>query len=348
MAYRLLPGIVKKIEATMAELDIRPIDPKRTPADAAKKQSRVYMTPVTTRRGGTLWFKSSLQDWAWVRETLREEVRIYRLFADYEKKYHPVFTSPTLVTNHDDRHGHVWFLRKYWDGLSAGDMNDEFGFSDQFFRRIPPMAMARALKDVRSMTTFVRRRFQPTAHNLRWYFRDWEYYRKTFWRPIVSHRLNPGWQKKDVDVLEAWLLEQRGVLARYATTFTHGDLYPNNVMICPGTRRPLVLFDWELSHLNVPTFDAVMVYLQAWRRPVWQTSFKKLFITELGDTATNQKLWMIAELSLATRLGAFAYHRLTNALPGRYLPLPVKYRAVVSKMYLTMSRHLQDLLSVIR
>lgn len=348
MAYRLLPGIVEKIERTMAELQVRSVDPKRTPRAAAKKQARVYMTPVITAKGETLWFKSSLQDWAWVRETLREEIRIYRLFADYEKKAHPAFTSPTLVTKHDDRRGFVWFLRKYWDGLSAGDMNDEFGFSDQFFRRISPTIAARALKDVRGMTGFIRRRFTPNVHQLRWYFRDWEYYRQTFWQPLLSHRLNPGWQKKDVDTLEAWLLEQRTTLSRHASVFTHGDLYPNNVMICPGTRRPLVLFDWELSHFNLPTFDAVMVYLQAWRRPAWQAPFKKQVMRDLGDSALNQRLWKIAQLSLATRLGGFAWHRLTNLLPDRYLPLPKKYRPVVTRMYAAMTRELREVLSVVR
>lgn len=347
MAYRLLPGIVEKIERVLAELAVRPVEASHTPAVAAKKKSRVYMTPVITARGATLWFKSSLQDWAWVRETLREEIRIHRLFAEYEKKHRPSFASPALVAGHDDRRGHVWFLRKYWDGLPAGDMNDEFGYSDQFYRRVTPAAFARALRDVRAMTPFVRRNFQPTSHQLRWYLTDWSYYRQTFWRPLLAHPLNLGWSKKDLDAAEAWLIEQRPFIARHATTFTHGDLYPNNVMLAPGLRRSLVLFDWELSHANLPTFDPMMVYLQAWRRPAWQSAFRRLVLRDLGDTPTTRRQWQIAQLSLTTRLAAFAFHRLTNSLPDRYPPLAKKHRPLVRRLWRAMSRELQDIMSVV-
>lgn len=348
MTYHLLPGIIGKIERMLAELRVKPVDQTATPTAFAKKKSRVYMTPVVTEKGATLWFKSSLQDWSWVRSTLREEIRVHRIFAEYEKKHKPSFDSPTLLAGHDDRRGFVWFLRKYWDGLPAGDMNDEFGFSDQFFRRVSPLAMARALRDARGMTSFVRRRMEPETHGLRWYMNDWEYYRKTFWRPLVNHRLNPGWTKSDIDALQGWLLDQRRTLERHANVFTHGDLYPNNIMISPGTRRSIVLFDWELSHLNLASFDAVMVWLQAWRRPAWQTAFRLATERDLGSTPMQARLWSIATLSLATRLGAFAWHRLTNHLPDRYPPLLPKQRPRVEKMYAHMIRQLDRVRNMVR
>ncbi len=348
MAYHLLPGIVEKIERALAELRVRPADRAATPANFAAKQSRVYMTPVVTRRGTTLWFKSSLQDWPWARTTLREEIRIHRLFAEYEKRGRPCFDSPTLVAGHDDRHGFVWFLRKYWDGLLAGDMNDEFGFSDQFFRRVRPTMMANVLRDVRLMTPFVRALMDPAVHQLRWYMTDWDYYRKTFWRPLLANPTERAWKKTDVDALTGWLLDQRLIIARAARTFTHGDLYPNNIMISPGTRRPVVLFDWELSHLNLPTFDPVMVYLQAWRRPVWQKIFRAQVLADLGPTPRMIRLWDVAALSLATRLGAFAYHRLTNSLPRRYPRLPTKHRPTLARMSLAMMAELRRVRDMVR
>jgi len=344
MSYRLVPGILSKIQHTMDELGVRPAEASATPLAAAKKKDRVYMTPVITKRGATVWFKSTLQDWAWVRSTIREEIRIQKLFTAYQKARRPSFDSPTYLASHDDRHGHVWLLRKYWQALYAGDMVEDFGFSDQFFRRISPATMVRALADVRAMTPFVRRRFDLTTHHLDWYMTDWQYYRKTFWRPLVQgHRLNSGWTNAQVDGLEAWLLEQRQFLAQRAATFTHGDFYPNNIMIQPSSRRPLVLFDWELSHLNLPTFDSTMAYLQAWRRPAWQKEFQRLTIRELGDTATTNKAWQITTLSLATRLGAFAWHRLTNYLPERYPTLPKRHVPTLRAMYGRMMRELSAL-----
>lgn len=348
MAYRLLPGIVKKIERTMSDLRVRPVDPAATPAAFAKKKSRVFMTPVRTGRGQVVWFKSSLQDWAWVRQTLREEIRVHRALADYDAAHRPSFDSPAFIAGHDDRHGLVWFLRKYFQALPAGNMNDEFGFSDQFFRRVTPAMMARVLRDVRTMTPFIRRRLSPPTHQLAWYMADWQYYQKTFWRPLLAHRFNPGWEKKDVDSLEGWLLDQRAILVRHATTFTHGDLYPNNIMVSPATQRPVVLFDWELSHFNLPTFDATMVYLQAWRRPQWQANFAERIIDDLGATPLAKRWWAITRLSLATRLSAFAFHRLTNYLPERYPVLPQKYQPRMARMYVAMTKELQSAVDMVR
>lgn len=348
MAYRLLPGIVEKINRTMAELRVQPVDSAATPAAFAKKKLRVYMTPVKTTAGQVVWFKSSLQDWAWVRQTLREEIRVHRALAEYDAAQHPSFGTPSYIAGHDDRHGLVWFLRKYFHGLVAGDMNDEFGYSDQFFRRVTPIMMARVWRDVRAMTPFIRRRLTPPTHHLGWYMTDWQYYQKTFWRPILNHRFNPGWTKSDVDGLTGWLVEQRATLARHATVFTHGDMYPNNLMISPATSRPVVLFDWELSHYNLPTFDPVMVYLQAWRRPRWQAAFATKVMADLGHSSNAKRHWAIARLSLATRLGAFAFHRLTNSLPERYPALPAKHRPLVARMYAAMTKELQAAVDMIR
>lgn len=342
-AYRLVPGIIDKIDRTMAGLGVRPADAAVTPAAAAKRRDRVYMAPVVTSRGATVWFKSTLQDWAWVRTTVREEIIIQRLFAAYERRHRPSFESPTYLASHDDRRGHVWLLRKYWQALYAGDMVDEFGFSDQFFRRVSPATMARALGDIRHMTLFLRRRFHPSVHHLDWYATDWRYYRRTFWRPLLEHRLNPGWTRPHVNALEAWLIDQRRFLSRQATAFTHGDLYPNNIMIQSMARRPVVIIDWELSHLNLPTFDPSMVYLHAWRRPAWQKELRRLTLAALGNDAAAERSWRLSSLSLATRLAGFAWHRLTDFLPERYPSLRRQQVSTVRAMYERMMGELRRL-----
>jgi hypothetical protein len=128
-------------------------------------------------------------------------------------------------------------------------------------------------------------------------------------------------------------LTHRRFIREHAVHFTHGDLYPTNIMIRAVARRPVVIFDWELAHLNLPTFDASMVYLHAWRRPVWQKSFKALVLSSLKNTPAAKLAWQITTVSLATRMAGFCYIRLHNLQPMRYPRLPARQRSELTNLY---------------
>ncbi len=331
--YAIIPQAPEWIEQTLAELRIRPLDPKFTPAVAQRKRARFYMTPVLDQRGRLAWFKATLQNSPGLRPGLREEIRVQKTFAEYERRGRPAFDSPSYIASHDNRRGFIWLLRKYWQGLYAGDMDHWFGLNPTFFRRVAPVAMARILGDVRKMTPLIKRRIALPTHDLGWYLLDFHFYRRNFFRPLLSSNLNPGWKLGDIDRLEELLHDHRRFLRRQAVVFSHGDFYPNNIMVRPGGSRPVVLFDWELSHLNLPTFDAVMLYLHAWRHPVWRERFKRETLDLLGQTASARLSWRLATLSLATRLAGFGFIRLTNSQPDRYPHLPLKQRPVMTRMF---------------
>lgn len=330
--YQVIAQAPGRIGIVLNTLRIRPAGPRLTPEVAIKNQARFYAVPVVTTGGQTAWFKAGLQRSPWLQQSLREEIRVQRAFADYELAHRPDFDSPSYLQSGDDRRGFAWLLRKYWTGQFAGNMDDSFGLTDVFLRQVSPGRMAKVLADVRAMTGFMKRRLKPPVHNLSWYLLDWGYYRQHFFRRWLGHRLNPGWRRHDLDRLENWLRRQRPFIARHTTVFTHGDLYPNNIMIRRNP-RPVVLFDWELTHLNLPTFDPVMIYLQAWRRPGWQRAFRQVVFRQLGASPATQLAWRLAMVSLATRLTAFCWFRLTNGQPERYPPLPVVHRPTIRRLY---------------
>ncbi len=331
--YTTVPRVLPRIDATLKTLKVQPVPETATPEAAARRQDRFYMTPVRTEAGQLAWFKASLQDSPWLRSGLREEIRVQQSFAAYESKHRPRFDSPSYIGSDDDRRGYIWLLRKYWEGSYAGDMNEYFGFSPLFMRRVSPVVFANILNDVRGMTAFMRRRIPLKKHVSGWYLLDFHYYRKHFFPQLLQHPLNPGFKRSDVDGLEELIHQHAGFFQRHATTFTHGDLYPNNIMLRPTSGRNVVLFDWELSHLNLPTFDVAMAYLHAWRRPVWQKQFYKRSLTLLGSSPTTRTAWRLAMISLATRLAGFGLLRLTNSQPERYPKLPAAQRPAMEKLF---------------
>lgn len=335
--YALLPRALTIIPSLLEKLQLRPNDPRFTPAVASGKQARFYMTPVQTRRGSVVWFKANLERSPALTHGLRAEIEVQRLFAAYEQHARPSFDSPSFLSA--GRIGSVrWNLRRYWEGTFAGSMDLDFGYTPAFFRSVSPKVMARVLDDVRRMSGFVRRRLSLPHHALGWYRFDFQHYRRHFFGPLLKTGYSP-WTRQDVQTMERCLVENRAFLARRAMTFTHGDLYPNNILLLGGKRR-LVLFDWELAHWDLPTFDPALVYLLAWRRPAWQRAFRRETDRLLRPTATIQRAWQLTLFSLSVRLAGFCFIRLTGGQPERYPPLRRQDRPTLKRLSQGMNREL--------
>ncbi|MBI2985030.1 MAG: phosphotransferase [Candidatus Kerfeldbacteria bacterium] len=335
--YRLFPQALERIQATMERRQLRPVNPRRTPSLAARRYNRYYMAPVHDRRH-VVWFKAGLENAPGLDRSLREEISIQRVFAAYERLHQPRFDSPSFLAS-GGRGRWRWLLRKYWTGAFAGDMVTHFGLSPSFCRRIRPEIMAGVVRDIRAMTPFVSARITLPIHDVGWYRLDFNYYQREFWQPFLRHPLNTAWRPADVRRLESHFRRAKVFLRHRATAFTHGDLYPNNIMVQSG-RRKIVLFDWELSHRNLPTFDAVMVWLMAWQQPTWRQVFRDACLRSLGRSADTDRAWNLAQLSLTIRLAGFCFIRLAGRQPERYPPLPSRFRPVLKKMLAAMLHRL--------
>ena len=343
--YELLPKALDHIEHIMTALHIVPVDPRDTPARSVAEQARFYMTPVRWR-GHAVWFKASLRDAPGLTRGLIDEVKIQRAFADYEQTHRTAFDSPSYLNS--GHHGPVyWLMRKYWSGSFGGEMTTSFGFSSAFVRAVTPVRLAAAAADVRRMTSFMRQRLTLERHDQGWYALDLNFYRRHFLRPALRHRLNLGWDQKTIRRIERVVADSKPFLREQARWFTHGDFYPNNMLITPPPGRRLVLFDWELAHENLPTFDSVMAWLMAWRYPRWQERFRRAARNRLPATPTTDRAWALATLSLGVRLGGFGFIRLTNSQPDRYPRLPARFRPTVRRMYNHMVRRINAALDVL-
>jgi len=337
--YSVIPRAAGRIQETLGLLKVRPSERHYTPAVAAAKRARFYMTPVDNSRGQRAWFKASLQDAPWLRRGLRDEISIHQAFEAYERRSRPAFDTPSFIAAGNLHSSWTWLLRKYWAGTFAGDMDDRFGLSASFLRQVSPLYLAKALADVRRLGPFLRRRhLKFETHGLGWYLLDFHYYRRHFFSPLLGHRLNPGWTRDDNDKMEGLFLHHRSFLRQHATVLAHGDLYPNNILVRPN--GGVVLFDWELAHWNLPTFDVALIYLLAWRHPAWQEQFLNRSLRLIGQPRLTPIAWRLSLLSLATRLTAFCFIRLTNGQPERYPRLTAAQRRCLWPLYKIWLRHL--------
>lgn len=334
-AYHVLPNAPEKILRVMQLLRVRPLDPGYTPMATIRRRQRFYMTPVHYRRG-IVWFKASLERAPGLAKSLGHEIHIQKAFGDYEQRFRPRFDSPSFLSS-GGRGNFRWLLRKYWQGGFAGDMVTAHGYSPRTLDRISPRRFSAVLSDVAGMTVFMRRRLDVYGHDARWYALDFRHYQQYFFTPLLRDPLNPGWTRADVQRLQSHITHATPYLRRRARYFSHGDLYPNNVMLV-GSRPTIVLFDWELANWNTPAFDSVMVYLLAWQRPAWQAKLRRECFRWIGRSAPID--WHLAQLSLATRFAGYAFARLRGHQPDRYAPLPRRQRPHLRRMYRHMIKHL--------
>ncbi len=326
--YQLVPGGVNWIDDTLRREKLEPVPATYRPSVAVKRRARFYMTAVRYR-GGLAWFKASLKSEPRLLRGLRDEISTQQALAAYERRARTSFDSPSWLTG-SSRRDRAWLLRRYWIGSYAGDMQNGFGWSPGFVRVVRPERMATVVQEIGRMSTFMRGRLRLPTHHHGWYRLDYQYYRRKILPGLLKHSLNPGWTKRGLLNWEALLDRHRNFLKRHATSFTHGDLYPNNLMLARrGQRHTIVLFDWELVNWTLPTLDAVLVWLLAWQHPLWQTKFRRAFFKQIGGGQPMIRAWNLAQLSLAVRLLAYAFVRLTNGQPQHYprLPRPSRSRA---------------------
>lgn len=329
LQYSTLPQVEKKITKVMGELGIQPVRPSETILRSISLKKRFYMLPVRYR-GEVAWFKASLEAAPGLTKSLHHEIQIQKAFGDFERQFHPRFDSPSYI-DAGGQGSFRWLLRKYWKGGFAGDMSTVFGYRPSVLSRISPQRFAGVLEDVANMSNFMRKRLRVYHHDVSWYLLDFRYYQRNFFiSALRKKKLNPGWNPADIRRFSRHFVHAKQILKTSTRYFSHGDLYPNNVMLV-GAKPSMVLFDWELANWNLQPFDSMMVYLLAWQRPDWQKKFRSASARWMGSTATIE--WYLAQLSLATRFAGFAYARLTNTQPERYGPLPTKSRKKILAMY---------------
>jgi hypothetical protein len=304
--YRTIARPADRVHATLTSLGLRVAD-EITVRQAIREQRRLFSVVVRNQAGERFFFKARLQADPWLSRSLRHEAAVLRGLSTHTDLH---FAFPHLVADGHDG-AFDWIIREFWDADFSGEMNDTYGMTARFLRRVPAARLARAVSDIGQLPKHFRSDAATVRHGRSWYLGDLAHYEKNVFPAFYRSPLNTfGFTPNMFAILRRRMTASK-VFGNLV--FSHGDLYPNNIFL--NHKKQLTINDWDFSNLNLPTFDASMVALHAWRSPTWARQFSRRFSAGRRGLKPN---WLATHTSLAVRLTGYAIVRLLNVEAQRY------------------------------
>lgn len=304
--YATLPKVSRQIKTVMRQLGIKEIDSRMNINRSIKNEKRFYMPSVVNQTGQAYFFKARLQNTEEVYRSAINEINFHKRIKPIAHRVRSFFIIPEYVKSGQSSNGFTWFLREYQDGQFAGNMDIDLGYAKSFLNKIKPGHFAKAIIAFQRLTPKITKVLRVPKHGYKWYNIDFQFYLQ-----IKSLRRV---FKKELSFIEQFYQKESRFINNHSTVLSHGDLYPNNIML--NDKNKLVLFDWEMLNLNNLAFDPAFIYLLAWRDKNWQRLFLKNIYSQQKDKEKFKKLFRICTLSLSLRLLGHAkitrrqnYHR---------------------------------------
>lgn len=196
-----------------------------------------------------------------------------------------------------------WVLREYLPHQESGDINVDFGFSDEFLSVINPEQLVEFLK---SLWLFgqkeeIQKAF-PTIKN--------KHIIRDTLRSLESNEYHLG--SNLINKARGALIDKSKVVNYLPTFLNHNDLYPDNILF---RGEGIKTIDWERCAFNYLLSDAAFLVILAWKNIDWQKEFKNIVIEqnrylvrELIETQdevlqeTSRIFWLISILHSSSRL----------------------------------------------
>ena len=326
----------------MKKLDIVPVDPKVTIDHFVKNEKRFFMPAVHDKKGDTYFFKARLQDTHEVYRAALNEINFHKKIRPIAHQVRSHFIIPEYKKSGIEKdYGFIWFLREYQEGKFAGIMDLDIGYTDEFLKKISPDRLAKAVIAFQVLTKKVTKVIKVPKHGFNWYDTDFQYYIQ---KPHLQRFL-----KEEVPFIDHFYKSQKQFIEKNSNTLSHGDFYPNNVMVNPQGK--LVLFDWELLNLNNVAFDPCFIYMLSWRRSGWRDKFLRTIYRQQKNQDRFQKLFRICVFSLSLRFVRHARLAKTNDYAMQMKKSgypPNKIKSIRTKALKALPAHLKDLQTAIK
>ncbi len=288
--YSIIPQAKQKITKTLQQLKLSILDKDFTIGKNVKNKKRFFMPICVDKRGKKYFFKAIFQNTDELFLALKKEIEFDENITPIISSINPHFITPGMIKKGQDQQGYVWFYREYYEENFAGFMDVDSGMTKGFLNKCSAQDFALKLFSLQKNTFKVKKTMQLHCHNYHWYKADFDYY---FYAKILQKEI-----PRELKRIKQLLRKNKILLNRNANYLTHGDLYPNNILM---SNNQLVIIDWELAHLNNQAFDSVFIWINAFRNPEWQQEFLKTYSQKIKNKIKFQKLFHIVGLTLCLR-----------------------------------------------
>lgn len=299
----------EKITPLIKKLGLKDLNKKGFWPKALEGMGRFYISKCLDNKKNKYLFKARIMKSREVLKQMRHEVAVYRFF---QKTPSLKFLFPSL-SKEGKSQGIDWYLRPYQEGLLGGNMGKDLGFTKKFLSLYSPSQVAEAIISLQKIPLKKLKSLNLYKHGGWWYYQDFYHYKNTFFKFFLKSPLNCGLIKKDIiPLIENIFNKNKNFLDDEAKIFTHGDLYPNNFLILPSQK--IFILDWELAHLNNPTFDTCFIWMLSNRDKKWQKKFLDLIIK--NSDKNFERLFQISLISLSIRFASACWQKLRTEKKG--------------------------------
>lgn len=276
--------------------------------DAYLKVKERFFTIVAEKNGKKVILKIRLQDNKYVADDLTRETKLYRFLRNNISRHKILI--PQIITSGKFRNLQ-WYLREYQEDILAGIMDEDHGYKKGFLKNISPQKVSDAVSAYQSIPLKKLKKIKLRRQGGWWYKFDFDFYQKTFLKKFVSSKLSKNLlARKDIKLISEIFEKNTKFLDDEAKCLTHGDLYPNNILMIYS--QNISLLDWGISHLNNQAFDPAFIYLSAWRDEKWRNKFLKVCLKRQKDKTKFAKLFQISLMSLTVRFSGHCWRFLEN------------------------------------
>jgi hypothetical protein len=280
--------------------------------DRLKAKER-FFTVVAENKGKKVILKIRLQDSIYVADDLTRETKLYG-FLRQNISGHKILI-PQIISSGKFRNLQ-WYLREYQEGALAGFMDEDHGYKKEFLKNISPQKVSVAVTAYQSIPLGILEKIKFRRQGGWWYKFDFDFYQKTFLKKIVSSKLSKNLlAEKDVELINEIFEKNTNFLDNEAKYLSHGDLYPNNILMIYS--KNISLLDWGISHLNNQAFDPAFIYLNAWRDEKWRNNFLNFHLKRQKNKEKFLKFFQLSLISLTVRFAGHCWRFLENRSVGK-------------------------------
>lgn len=293
----LLKEVDKKVYRLFKELKIEPIQKENILKKINQGLRRFYTAVCKDERGRKTLLKVKAMNSRLVSRQLEWEIKVYHFLDRVSKKHNLNFLFPSILKVGKFQ-SLDFYLKNFEEGKLAGKVLKDFGYKNFFLKEVSPERIFKAISSLQKIPNTYFKNLKLYKRGGLSYFKNFIYYKKTFFKFFLKSPFNQDIIKKnEIEKAEEILKKNKKFLDETAKFPTHGDLYPNNILITKDQK--LLILDWESFHLDNRFFDPCFVWLLAHKNKKWQKNFLNLIIKNFPEDF--EKLFPLVVIFLTIR-----------------------------------------------